>query len=111
MALLKMKPTSPGSRFAVKVDKSHLWKGDPYAPLTERQAKTGGRNNFGRITTRHKGGGSRQKYRIIDLKRDKDGVKGVVERIGRRNPLGCRLADQGGQRHAAASHPCRFDGA
>ena len=81
MALLKMKPTSPGSRFAVKVDKSHLWKGDPYAPLTERQAKTGGRNNFGRITTRHKGGGSRQKYRIIDLKRDKDGVKGGVERI------------------------------
>ncbi|MBU6377212.1 MAG: 50S ribosomal protein L2 [Gammaproteobacteria bacterium] len=81
MALVKMKPTSPGSRFAVKIDKSHLWKGGPHEPLTERQGKTGGRNNFGRITTRHKGGGSRQKYRIIDLKRDKDGVKGVVERI------------------------------
>ena len=81
MALVKMKPTSPGSRFAVKVDKSHLWKGGPLESLTTRQAKTGGRNNFGRITTRHKGGGSRQKYRIIDLKRDKDGVKGIVERI------------------------------
>jgi len=81
MALVKMKPTSPGSRFAVKIDKSHLWEGKPYAPLTESQAKTGGRNNFGRITTRHKGGGSRQKFRIIDLKRDKDGVKGVIERI------------------------------
>jgi len=81
MALVKMKPTSPGSRFAVKIDKSHLWKGGPHEPLTTRQPKTGGRNNFGRITTRHKGGGSAQKYRIIDLKRDKDGIKGVIERI------------------------------
>ena len=81
MALVKSKPTSPGSRFAVKIDKSHLWKGDPYAPLTVAQSKTGGRNSYGRITTRHKGGGSRQKFRIIDLKRDKDGVKGIVERI------------------------------
>jgi len=81
MALVKSKPTSPGSRFAVKIDKSHLWKGDPYAPLTVAQSKTGGRNSYGRITTRHKGGGSRQKFRIIDLKRDKDGVKGVIERI------------------------------
>jgi len=81
MALVKMKPTSPGTRFAVKIDKSHLWKGDPYAPLTVAQSKTGGRNSYGRITTRHKGGGSRQKFRIIDMKRDKDGVKGIVERI------------------------------
>jgi large subunit ribosomal protein L2 len=81
MALVKMKPTSPGSRFAVKIDKSHLWKGGPHEALTTRQPKTGGRNSFGRITTRHKGGGSRQKFRIIDLKRDKDGIKGVVERI------------------------------
>jgi large subunit ribosomal protein L2 len=81
MALIKLKPTSPGTRFVVKVDKSHLWKGGPYEPLTTTQAKTGGRNSFGRITTRHKGGGSRQKFRIIDMKRDKDGVKGVVERI------------------------------
>ena len=81
MALVKSKQTSPGSRFAVKIDKSHLWKGDSYAPLTVAQSKTGGRNSYGRITTRHKGGGSRQKFRIIDLKRDKDGVKGVIERI------------------------------
>jgi large subunit ribosomal protein L2 len=81
MALVKMKPTSPGSRFAVKIDKSHLWKGGPHEPLTVRQSKTGGRNSYGRITTRHKGGGSAHKYRIIDLKRDKDGVKGIVERI------------------------------
>jgi large subunit ribosomal protein L2 len=81
MALVKMKPTSPGTRFVVKIDKSHLWKGGPHEPLTVRQSKTGGRNSYGRITTRHKGGGSAHKYRIIDLKRDKDGVKGFVERI------------------------------
>ena len=78
MSVIKLKPTSPGTRFVVKIDKSHLWKGGPYEPLTRTQAKTGGRNSYGRITTRHKGGGSRQKYRIIDFKRDKDGVKGIV---------------------------------
>ena len=81
MALIKMKPTSPGTRFVVKIDKSKLWKGDPYAPLTVSQHKTGGRNSYGRITTRHKGGGSRQKYRLIDMRRDKDGVRGTIERI------------------------------
>lgn len=81
MALIKMKPTSPGTRFVVKIDKSHLWKGGPYEPLTTKQKKHAGRNNQGRITTRHQGGGSRQKYRIIDWKRDKDGVQGVVERV------------------------------
>ena len=81
MSLIKLKPTSPGTRFVVRVSKAHLWKGGPYEPLTESQKKTGGRNAVGRITTRHKGGGSRQKYRIIDLKRDKDGVKGTIERI------------------------------
>ena len=80
MALIKLKPTSPGTRTVIKVDRSHLHKGDPYAPLTVHQNKTGARNHFGRITTRHKGGGSRQKYRIIDFKRDKDGIAGVVER-------------------------------
>ena len=81
MALIKMKPTSPGTRFVVKVSKAHLWKGGPLESLTTSQRKTGGRNSFGRITTRHKGGGSRQKFRIIDLKRDKDGIKGIVERV------------------------------
>ncbi|TLY78248.1 MAG: 50S ribosomal protein L2 [Gammaproteobacteria bacterium] len=70
MALIKFKPTSPGTRAVVKVDRSHLHKGGPYLPLTRAQNKTGARNHSGRMTTRHIGGGSRQKYRIIDFKRD-----------------------------------------
>jgi large subunit ribosomal protein L2 len=81
MALIKLKPTSPGTRFQLRVDKSALWKGGPHEALTSGQKKNGGRNSYGRITTRHKGGGSRQKYRLIDLRRDKDGVRGIVERI------------------------------
>jgi large subunit ribosomal protein L2 len=81
MALIKLKPTSPGTRFQLRISRQHLHKGDPFAPLTVAQNHTGARNHFGRITTRHKGGGSRQKYRIIDFRRDKDGIAGVVERI------------------------------
>jgi large subunit ribosomal protein L2 len=81
MALIKYKPTSPGTRAVVKVDRSHLYKGGPYLPLTSSQNKTGARNHSGRITTRHHGGGSRQKYRTIDFRRDKDGIVGVVERL------------------------------
>src|SRR5271170_1843009 len=81
MALIKLKPTSPGARFVVRVARGHLHKTGPFEPLTKHQNKTGARNHFGRITTRHVGGGSRQKYRIIDFKRDKDGVAGTVERI------------------------------
>jgi large subunit ribosomal protein L2 len=81
MALIKLKPTSPGTRFQVRISKSHLYKGGPYEPLTVAQGKTGARNHSGRITTRHIGGGSRQKYRIIDFRRDKDGVAALVERI------------------------------
>jgi len=81
MALIKYKPTSPGTRFVVKVSRAHLHKGGPYEPLTVSQNKTGARNHFGRITTRHRGGGSRQKYRLIDFKRDKDGVVGTVETV------------------------------
>jgi len=81
MALIKLKPTSPGTRFQVRISKSHLHKGGPHEPLTVARSKTGARNHFGRITTRHIGGGSRQKYRIIDFRRDKDGVAAVVERI------------------------------
>ena len=81
MALIKMKPTSPGTRFQVRIDRSHLYKGGPYEPLTASQNRTGARNSFGRITTRHIGGGQRQKYRIIDFRRDKDGVAGAVERV------------------------------
>jgi len=81
MAILKSKPTSPGRRFVVRIVESRLHKGDPYAPLLEKKNKNGGRNNKGRITTRHRGGGHRQRYRVIDFKRDKDGVPGRVERI------------------------------
>jgi large subunit ribosomal protein L2 len=81
MPVVKLKPTSPGRRFVVKVVNPELHKGDPYAPLLEKKSKNGGRNNNGRITTRHKGGGHRQHYRVIDFKRNKDGVPGVVERL------------------------------
>ncbi|NEZ05245.1 50S ribosomal protein L2 [Wenzhouxiangella sp. XN201] len=81
MAIVKAKPTSPGRRGLVQVKHAHLWKGEPYAPLLEPQGSTGGRNNAGRITTRHRGGGHKHHYRVIDFRRDKDGVRGVVERI------------------------------
>jgi len=81
MAIVKSKPTSPGRRFVVTVVGVELHKGEPYAPLVEKKTKTGGRNNKGRITTRHRGGGHRQRYRIIDFKRNKDGVPGRVEHL------------------------------
>jgi len=82
MALLKAKPTSAGRRFVIKVVTPDLHKGAPFAPLIEKQSKNGGRNNYGRITTRHQGGGHKQHYRIIDFKRaDKDGIPATVERL------------------------------
>ena len=81
MALVKTKPTSPARRHLVKVVNSDLHKGEPYAPLLEKKSKTGGRNNTGRITTRHIGGGHKQHYRIIDFKRNKDGIPAKVERL------------------------------
>lgn len=81
MAIVKLSPTSPGQRFTVKVVNPDLHKGAPYAPLLVKKSKTGGRNNQGRITCRHIGGGHRQKYRLVDFKRDKDGVVGKVERL------------------------------
>ena len=81
MPVVKAKPTSPGRRFVVKVVNPELYRGEAYKPLLEPKSKSGGRNNNGRITTRHIGGGHKQKYRIIDFKRNKDGIKAVVERI------------------------------
>ena len=81
MALVKAKPTSPGRRFVVKVVNPDLHKGAPYGPLLDKNSKKGGRNNTGRITTRHQGGGHKQHYRVVDFKRDKDGIPGVVERL------------------------------
>ena len=81
MPLQKLKPTSPGRRFTVKVNTPHLHKGAPYEPLLEKKTSTGGRNNNGRITTRHRGGGHKRRYRIIDFRRNKDDIQGKVERI------------------------------
>jgi large subunit ribosomal protein L2 len=81
MAVVKAKPTSPGRRFVVKVVDRDLHKGKPYKPLLQPQGKSGGRNNAGRITTRHRGGGHKQHYRIVDFKRNKDGIPAVVERL------------------------------
>ncbi len=81
MALVKTKPTSPARRHVVKVVNSDLHKGEAYAPLLEKKSKSGGRNNTGRITTRHRGGGHKQHYRVIDFKRNKDGIPAKVERL------------------------------
>ena len=81
MALITFKPTSAGRRQMVRVSTPGLHKGGPLASLTESQSKSGGRNNHGRITTRHKGGGHKQNYRIIDFKRDKEGIACRVERV------------------------------
>ena len=81
MALVKVKPTSPGRRGMVKVVNADLYKGRPFAGLLEKKSKTAGRNNNGHITTRHIGGGHKQHYRVIDFKRTKDGIPAKVERI------------------------------
>lgn len=81
MAVVKAKPTSPGRRFVVTVVNPDLHKGAPHKPLLKGLSKSGGRNNHGRITTRHRGGGHKRHYRIIDFKRNKDGVPARVERL------------------------------
>jgi large subunit ribosomal protein L2 len=81
MALRTFKPVTPTMRSLVLVDRSELWKGRPVKALTEGKRKTGGRNNNGRITTRHHGGGHKQLYRMIDFRRRKFDVEGKVERL------------------------------
>jgi large subunit ribosomal protein L2 len=81
MAIVKSKPTSPGSRFVVRIKNDDLHKGKPFTPLLSKKSKSGGRNNNGRITTRHIGGGHKQQYRIIDFKRNKTDIPAVVERL------------------------------
>ncbi|MDP3559766.1 MAG: 50S ribosomal protein L2 [Legionellaceae bacterium] len=81
MVLVISKPTSPGKRGEIKVVHKNIHKGQPYSPLVEAKKKTGGRNNQGRLTVRHIGGGAKQKYRLIDFKRNKDGISAKVERI------------------------------
>ncbi len=81
MALKSYKPTTPGQRGLILVDKSSLWKGRPLKKLTVGLSKNAGRNNTGRVTMRRKGGGAKRLYRIIDFKRQKVDVSGTVERI------------------------------
>ena len=81
MALKSYKPTTPGQRGLVLIDRSELWKGRPLKSLTEGLSKHGGRNNTGRITMRRKGGGAKRLYRIVDFKRNKLDIKATVERI------------------------------
>ncbi|MEW9809328.1 MAG: 50S ribosomal protein L2 [Candidatus Symbiodolus clandestinus] len=81
MAVIQCKPTSPGRRHQVKVVNPELHKGKPYAPLLQKKGRTGGRNSDGRITTRHIGGGHKKQYRVVDFKRNKDGIPATVERL------------------------------
>ena len=81
MAIVKTKPTSAGRRFVVKIVEQDLHKGGPHEPLVEKKSKSGGRNNKGRITTRHRGGGHKQRYRVVDFKRAKTGISAQVERL------------------------------
>ena len=81
MATVKAKPTSPGRRFTVSVSTPGLHKGDPYAPLLEAKKQRAGRNNHGHITTRHRGGGHKKHYRLIDFKRNKHDVPAKVAEI------------------------------
>lgn len=81
MAVKKYSPTTPARRFMTSLDYSELSKVEPEKSLLEPKSKNGGRNAFGRITVRHQGGGNRQKYRVIDFKRDKDGIKAKVATI------------------------------
>ena len=81
MPIKKAKPTSAGRRFVVSVADPALHKGAPHGALVAQKNRGGGRNNAGRITVRHRGGGHKQRYRIVDFKRNKDGIPGRVERL------------------------------
>jgi len=81
MAIVKVKPTSAGRRALVKIVNPELHKGAPHEPLLEKKAKINGRNNAGRVSVRHRGGGHKRQYRVIDFKRDKDGIPAKVERL------------------------------
>src|SRR3990167_5827530 len=81
MPLIKAKPTSAGRRFVISIKNPDLYKGSPYAPLLAPKRRTNGRNNQGRITVRHRGGAHKRHYRLVDFKRNKDGITAKVERI------------------------------
>ena len=89
MALKQYKPYTKSTRSTILIDKSELWKGKPYKPLTTQNKSVKGRNNLGRITSRNHGGGHKQKYRIIDFYRKID-VIGSIERI-EYDPIDCHI--------------------
>ena len=95
MALKSYKPTTPGQRGLVLIDRSDLFKGRPVKSLTEGLTKTGGRNNTGRITMWHKGGGAKRLYRVVDFKRTKFDMPAVVERILILRQEGCTFEEIG----------------
>ncbi|MHB1949869.1 MAG: 50S ribosomal protein L2 [Acidiferrobacteraceae bacterium] len=81
MPIVKVRPTSAGRRALVKLVNPDLHKGRPFAPLVEKKAKIDGRNNYGRVCVRHRGGAHKRHYRVIDFRRDKDGIAGKIERL------------------------------
>jgi len=111
VAVRKAKPTSAGRRFVVRAVRNDLHKGEPHAPLLEPKSNTGGRNNKGRITTRHRGGGHKRHYRLVDFKRDKDGIAGRVERIeydpNRSAYIALVLYTDGERRYILAPRRCK----
>lgn len=111
MPLRKSRPISPGRRFVVRAVRDDLHKGKPHAPLLTPKSNTGGRNNHGRITTRHRGGGHKRHYRIVDFKRDKDAIVGRVERIeydpNRSAHLALVLYTDGERRYILAPRRCK----
>ena len=92
MAIRRRKPTSPGRRFQTQADFSEITKTTPEKSLTKSKPKTGGRNNYGRKTSRHRGGGHKQLYRQIDFRRDKAGVPATVASIEYDPNRTCRIA-------------------
>ena len=107
----KRKPTSPGRRFQTVADFSELTKSRPERSLVEKKSSTGGRNNYGRKTARHRGGGHKRHYRLVDFKRDKDGIAGRVERIeydpNRSAFLALVLYSDGERRYILAPRRCK----
>ncbi|AAO27170.1 50S ribosomal protein L2 [Buchnera aphidicola str. Bp (Baizongia pistaciae)] len=107
MAIIKCKPTSPGRRHAIKVVNPSLYKGKPISSLIRKNSKSGGRNNCGRITTRHIGGRHKRFYRIIDFKRNKDNIPAIVERLeydpNRSSNIALILYSDGDRRYILAS--------
>src|SRR6476660_8469180 len=92
MAIRSRKPTSPGRRFQTSSDFSEITKTSPEKSLLVKKSKTGGRNSYGRKTSRHRGGGHKQQYRLVDFKRTKDGVPAKVAAIEYDPNRTCRIA-------------------